>query len=268
MAKIEKKHEQDFTVIQNTIFKFNDKLPKGSKISFKAIGILFYLWHLPHDWEFHESEIAKHASDGIDKFRKGREELEKYGFVTKVRRRNEKGQVGQYSWLLDDSPEFKAEFLKKPGLDFPRQGNPKQEKPIQGNQTLQSTKGTKNLSNKELSSSDDPKSYEALEEYQKVWTFPNVVVQQDLISWIDELGNDLVKYAIKIAARNNVSKMGSHKYLKAIFKAWDENGVKTIEDAKKQNAKHENSRNNSYGNSNSNNSKKKEAGSYEGFDYF
>ncbi|TPR12418.1 DnaD domain-containing protein [Apilactobacillus timberlakei] len=257
MVKVYKDRDSHFTHIKNDIYE-SDQHSDVNTLTWKAMGIFGFMWHNPDNWEFYEDELASHSKDGKSALRSGIEELESAGFIKRVQKRDQRGKFSSYDWILNEAP-----FLENRKSD-----NPKSDKPKSDNRKLQSTKGTKYLSNKELSSSDDPKSYGALEEYQRVWTFPNAIVQQDLISWIDDLGNDLVKYAIKIAARNNVSKMGSHKYLKAIFKAWDENGVKTIEDAKKQNAKHENSRNNSYGNSNSNNSKKKEVGSYEGFDYF
>ncbi|TPR12265.1 DnaD domain-containing protein [Apilactobacillus timberlakei] len=246
MVKVNKKYERDFTLVQNTIFKINDLLPEGEKISFKAMGIFFYLWHLPHDWEFHESEIINHASEKITAFRSGRAELEKYGFIEKKRNRNDKGQVGEYEWVLNDEPAL--DYLKQdnPTLDYPKQGNP-----ILDNQTLQSTKGTKNLSNKVSSSSGGDSKNQSEEQnskentpsntfkmYEQLWGFPNAIAMQDLKEWINDYSDELVACAITIAGRNNVSSRGAYSYLNKILTEWAKSGVKSVEDAKKQNEEH------------------------------
>ncbi|MCL0330652.1 DnaD domain-containing protein [Apilactobacillus xinyiensis] len=234
MVKINKKYDCNYTVIQNSIFEFNEKLPKTEKISFTAIGIFFYLWHLPHDWEFYEAEITNHSSDGIDKFRTGRKELEKYGFVTKTRRCNAAGQVGPYEWTLDDDPEFKPEYLKKPALDFPMQGKPKQEKPTQENPTLQSTNGTKYLNNKVRSSSES--------DFQKIFTLfeKNVGVVNPLIGQKikDELQDwktispsdylDIVNYALELAIEN--TKISNKwRYVEGILDNWEKRQLTTMD---------------------------------------
>lgn len=257
MVKINKKYNRNYTVIQNTIFEFNEKLPKDQKMSFKAIGIFFYLWHLPADWEFYESEIINHSRENITAFRTGREELERYGFIHKKRRRNTKGQVSVYEWTLDDSPALDYLKQEKPTLDYPTQEKPKQE-----NQHLLSTNGTKYLKNKVSSSGSESSTTDQVvqnssesskpsskpkinpkknpyELYQQLWGFPNSIVRQDLQEWINEFSSDVVYYAIYTAGKRNVSSWGSGKYLKTVFDSWEKEKVKNLEQAKKQNAEHE-----------------------------
>lgn len=81
------------------------------------------------------------------------------------------------------------------------------------------------------------KSFDA---YQQLWGFPNAIVREDIQSWINDTSDELVSYAIEIAARNNVSSRGANKYLEAILTAWKNADVTTVEQAKKQNEEHNN----------------------------
>ena len=115
--KIVKKYENNFTVISNDVLK-------DTTISWKAKGLFAYLWSMPDDWDFYETEVTKRATDGRDSLRSGLKELEEKGYITRKRKRNDKGQVSTSYWELSE----------KPMLD-----NPTQEKPTQGNPTLLST---------------------------------------------------------------------------------------------------------------------------------
>ena len=72
MTKIRKDGDQNFTILSNSVIR-------DETLSWKARGLFEYLWSLPEDWEFYETEITKHATDGRDSTRSGLDELEEHG---------------------------------------------------------------------------------------------------------------------------------------------------------------------------------------------
>lgn len=141
MTRIIKEYTNKFTVISNN--EVQDK-----RLSWKARGIFSYLWSMPDNWDFYETEVAKHAPDGRDSLRSGLMELEEHGYLKRERVRN-KGQFGGTAWIITDNPTPKAEN-QTPMLENPTQGSPMLENPTQENPTLQNKYHTKDLPNKGL----------------------------------------------------------------------------------------------------------------------
>lgn len=148
MTRIIKEYTNKFTVISNN--EVQDK-----RLSWKARGIFSYLWSMPDNWDFYETEVAKHAPDGRDSLRSGLIELEKYGYLKRNRVRNN-GQLGGTVWIITDNPTPKSENPTPksenptPMLENPTQGSPMLENPTQENPTLQNKYHTKDLPNKGL----------------------------------------------------------------------------------------------------------------------
>ena len=124
MVKVVKKYNENYTMISNRII--ND-----SYLSWKAKGIFLHLWSRPDNWDFYETEVMKHATDGRSSLRSGLKELEDRGYITRKRMRNERGQVAESHWELNDEPMFEKPTLDNPTLE---------------NQTLLSTNNTNDLS--------------------------------------------------------------------------------------------------------------------------
>ena len=110
MVRIKKKYTKGFTTINNDIL--ND-----TELSFKAKGLFSYLWSLPDDWVYYETEVAKHSTDGRGSVRSGLKELEEKGYLKRGRERNEKGQLVNADWQLADTPMFKKRTLEKRTLE-------------------------------------------------------------------------------------------------------------------------------------------------------
>lgn len=110
MVRIKKKYTKGFTTINNDIL--ND-----TELSFKAKGLFSYLWSLPDDWVYYETEVAKHSTDGRGSVRSGLKELEEKGYLKRGRERNEKGQLVNADWQLADTPMFKKRTLDKRTLE-------------------------------------------------------------------------------------------------------------------------------------------------------
>lgn len=75
-----------------------------SKLTFKSKGILLYLLSRPDDWQIYESEILKHTNDGKDSLKSGIKELEEIGYVVRTRKRNDKGHLNGYEYLVYEHP--------------------------------------------------------------------------------------------------------------------------------------------------------------------
>ena len=235
MSKLIKNRDGNFTHIKNDIF--------DSGLSAKAIGLFCYLCHLPDDWHFYVEEIATHFKDGKDAIQSGLKELQQAGFLTRIQSKDDStGKFKRFDWELNEAPNIN----NSPQPDFPAPDNPAPGKPAPDNPPLQNTKSTKYEDNKISSSSGDdfvdskPSSLKSFDAYQQLWGFPNAIVREDIQSWINDTSDELVSYAIEIAARNNVSSRGANKYLEAILTAWKNADVTTVEQAKKQNEEHNN----------------------------
>ncbi|MDU7250874.1 MAG: DnaD domain protein [Clostridium sp.] len=69
-----------------------------------------------------------------------------------------------------------------------------------------------------------------MEVYQNnIYPMPGVIEIEGIKSWSNDLGNELVVYAINIAAKSNVRKWN---FIEKILIDWDQNGIKTLAQAK------------------------------------
>ncbi|APF28655.1 DnaD domain protein [Clostridium sporogenes] len=69
-----------------------------------------------------------------------------------------------------------------------------------------------------------------MEVYQNnIYPMPGVIEIEGINSWSNNLGNELVIYAINIAAKSNVRKWN---FIEKILIDWDKNGIKTLVQAK------------------------------------
>lgn len=148
MTRIIKEYTNKFTVISNN--EVQDK-----RLSWKARGIFSYLWSMPDNWDFYETEVTKHAPDGRNSLRTGLKELEKYGYLRRERVRVN-GHLGGTAWFLTDSPKPKAEDKtlmsenQTPMSENHTQGFLMSENHTYGDATLQNKYHTKDLPNKGL----------------------------------------------------------------------------------------------------------------------
>ncbi|ETO40012.1 hypothetical protein B808_1121 [Fructilactobacillus florum 8D] len=140
MTKINRNRESTFTSADN-------KLVRDERLSWKARGIFIYLFSQSENWEFYETEVMNHATDGRTSLRSGLAELEKYGYLVRKQLKNDKGKFSGWEWIIDDIP-----MLQKPKL----------QNVTSENETLRTNnKRTNNTSNtnskrEALSSSDEP----------------------------------------------------------------------------------------------------------------
>ena len=220
MTRIKKDYSKGFTTLNNVVLR-------DERLSWKARGIFSYLWSMPDDWDFYETEVAKHATDGRASLRSGLGELTKFGYLERTRSRNKNGKFGAPVWILHDDPSDD----RKPMFDFPTL-----EKPTLENRTLLNKYLTNQTSTKEIP-----------EERERIKQPLDTNSKLSLLSWPDSLGAmtdqisklllsasdqgmsiDLLQKAIdltKIADPNT-----PYGYLKTILDDWLGQSIYTVHD--------------------------------------
>lgn len=141
MAIKRAKRRTNFTMISNVGLR-------DERLSYKAKGLLAYMLSLPDDWIFYESELVKHSVDGKASVKSGLKELQDAGYLTRQRKRNDKGQLKETLWEISDEPMS----------DYPTLGKPTLGKPTLDNQPLLNTNLTKDLPKQKTNKTKDQKN--------------------------------------------------------------------------------------------------------------
>lgn len=120
MSRLRKAYESNFTQIHNDAVT-------DTRLTWKARGVLLYLWSRPDDWAFKVERIAQEASDGIHALRSALKELEACGYLTRTPAQGNGGVFAGMDWVITDRPEHQPETNKvKPTRDrragFPSDG--------------------------------------------------------------------------------------------------------------------------------------------------
>ncbi|AUM91539.1 DnaD domain-containing protein [Clostridium botulinum] len=88
-------------------------------------------------------------------------------------------------------------------------------------------KHTNNNDNKYINNKE---GVNPIEVYQNnIYPMPGVIEIEGIKSWSNNLGNELVIYAIDTAAKNNAR---NWRYIERILMDWNNNGIKTLDQAK------------------------------------
>ena len=122
----------NFTVMSNYHFK-------EKKMSLKAKGMLSLMLSLPEDWDYTVAGLVTLSSDGKDSVNSALKELESFGYLSRRRMTNEKGQFAGMEYNIFEQPQ------EKPIADKPIQDTPIQDKPMQEKQPQLNTNSINNL---------------------------------------------------------------------------------------------------------------------------
>jgi len=127
-------YDESFTTVPNSILR-------NPELSFKAKGIICLLLSNKEGWSTHLSTLKKISTDGTDGIQSGLQELEKAGYLLRVKYRDKQTKVWRGSfWAYTDIPhQFKIErtlkALYNQGLE-PQPGFPDMETPDMANPVL------------------------------------------------------------------------------------------------------------------------------------
>ena len=138
MAKLIKAYKDNFTIVDNDIFK-------DERLSLKELGLLCQLLSLPNDWNFSVAGLSTLHKDGEDSIKAGIKKLEEYGYLTRRRSRDTSGLYTGNDYLIYqnplDNPDFNAPdqttqndgnspLGENPLVDNPPEENPLVDKPL------------------------------------------------------------------------------------------------------------------------------------------
>ena len=143
MAVFRVEKSRDYTVMSNHHLRNTD-------LSLKSKGLLSQMLSLPEEWDYTLKGLSQINREGIDAIREAIRELERAGYVTRTRVRNEKGQLGAADYVIHEFPVPPKPTLENPTQDKPISENPTLENPMQENPTQLN----KELLNTELSNTD------------------------------------------------------------------------------------------------------------------
>ena len=235
MAKMKKNMPERFTALSN-------KIVRDDKLSWKARGIFLYLFSQSDDWDFYETEVVKHSTDGRDSLRSGLKELEDRGYIKRERIRNDKGQLMSSDWLLSDVPMLNEPMLEYPTLDSTTLSN--------NNKSNTNTSNTNNKKPPHLLSENtsialpDFEKKEVVGGYQKIvrllennaFGLASPIVAQKINNEIQDFMKEngsidetvkVMEKAMEISALNGANNVS---YLLAITKKWYQHNLFTLKD--------------------------------------
>lgn len=96
--------EKKYTVVDNYFID-------DSNLSLKAKGLLLMFLKRPDNWNIYLSELEKCCKDKKDSINTAIKELEKFGYVDRNLKRDEKGKlVGGYDYLIREIPVTESGF--------------------------------------------------------------------------------------------------------------------------------------------------------------
>lgn len=129
---------KNFTIMSNHHFK-------EKKMSLKAKGLLSLMLSLPDDWNYSISGLVALSKDGKDSVMSALSELEKFGYLTRAKVTNEKGQFNGIEYNIFEEPQAENPIAVNQNAENQQAENTNAENPQQLN-----TKLTNNLKNKVL----------------------------------------------------------------------------------------------------------------------
>lgn len=217
--RIKKQYQKGFTTVDNVVL--ND-----TNLSWKAKGLFVYLWSQSDEWDFYETEVAKHSTDGIASLKAGLKELETTGYLKRERKRNEHGHFKENEWILSEQPMLENRMLD----------NPTYEKRILDNRTLTNTNNNNNNYNNKLTTTTGTTEIGSIYEFWEsnvgsLSPYLYEEIQAIYKDWekVSKQPKEMILESIKMALDKGVKNIS---YIKTILKRWHDNRIYNIEDLK------------------------------------
>ena len=220
--KIKKVYQKRFTTVDNTVL--ND-----TSLSWKAKGLFVYLWSQADEWEFYETEVVKHSTDGIRSMRAGLHELEEKGYLSRKRERVGNRLKGSI-WLLSETPQklqnvtLQNDSLQNVNLQNSTLTNTNNNNTNNNNNniTTTTTTGTTEIGSiyefwESNVGSLSPYMYEEIQAIYDDW------------KEVSKQPKEMILESVKMALDKGVRNIS---YIKTILKRWYDNRIYNIEDLK------------------------------------
>ena len=111
MAILRNPKKESFTVVDNHALR-------DDNLSLKARGLLVTLISLPDNWHFSEDGLIEiFKNDGQASIRSGIKELEKFGYLSRERTRDEYGRMAKVVWTVSDNPRLENPSVVNSNLE-------------------------------------------------------------------------------------------------------------------------------------------------------
>lgn len=153
MAVLRKEKKNNFTIIDNSIFR-------NRTISYKAKGLLCQMLSLPDGWEWSVEGLAKLSTDGKSAVASALEELTKAGYFRREQRMKD-GKFDGYEYIVSEVQTSDFPFSENPSTENPSTENPSTENPPQ----LNTKESRTNLSRTNPSNNEDL----YMSEFEELW---------------------------------------------------------------------------------------------------
>jgi hypothetical protein len=178
----------NFTVMSN--FHFKEK-----KMSLKAKGLLSLMLSLPDSWDYSISGLTTLSKDGKDSVMSALAELEKFGYLTRERIINEKGQFAGVEYNIYEEPQ-----PKKPVTEKQNEEKQNEDKPNSANREQLNTNSINNLFNQvfEILNTNDAELISLYHEYIKVRDNMKAPLTEISLEMLIERAKRLSKSNVKI----------------------------------------------------------------------
>ena len=138
MSVIRVNKTKNYTVLSNYHFK-------EKKMSLKSKGLLSLMLSLPDDWNYSISGLVALSKDGKDSVMSALSELEKFGYLQRVQKVNDKGQFAGIEYNIYEQPQDEIAVAVNKKSD-----KQKMEKENAENQPLSNTNKSNKKENKVL----------------------------------------------------------------------------------------------------------------------
>ena len=77
---------------------------RDRELSCKACGLLSRMLSLPEEWDYTTQGLASICKEGVTAISAILRELEEHGYLVRVRKRNEKGQLAEMEYIIYETP--------------------------------------------------------------------------------------------------------------------------------------------------------------------
>ena len=164
-------------------------------MSLKAKGLLSLMLSLPDDWNYSISGLVKLSKDGKDGVMTALAELEEFGYLSRERITNDKGQFAGIEYNIYEEPQ-----QEKPIEEIPTSANPILEKPISEKTPQLNTNSINHLFDKLfiLLNTNDPELIALYRDYIRIRENMKSPLTEEGLEKVVERCKRLSKYNIKI----------------------------------------------------------------------
>ena len=87
---------------------------RDRELSCKACGLLSRMLSLPEEWDYTTQGLASICKEGVTAISAILRELEEHGYLVRVRKRNEKGQLAEMEYIIYETPRLNPSRSPQP----------------------------------------------------------------------------------------------------------------------------------------------------------